>query len=194
MYNSNIILQLIQGVICIIGDKNCYFDCIIGYIANRFENKYDVPMRPVSNKNSDRSKHMSSSYEHFTAKAKETVCKSQKAGISIVNSQKNGKRICISAEVLNKIGFDWDEPSMIEIIPYGENIAIGRFPVFGTDGHPFSLKRQGEKGLIYSAPLVRDISEHLELNFDRAVCITLKNVRYKKNSKGKFALILKEGE
>lgn len=138
-------------------------------------------------------------YAHFNVKGKTKKTVSKAGAISIVNSTKNGKRISISAEVLEKIGFDWASPQYVEIIPYetgeGEAIAIGIFPVFGDGGMPFCLKKQGAKGIIYSAALVLAIIEHLKLEYpEGAVCITLTKMKLKKRGDVRFAVIWKAEE
>lgn len=92
--------------------------------------------------------------------------RSGKGALTLVNSEKNGKRAMVSKEVLELIG----DTSEIEIGITDEGIAIAKkLPQNGTK---FSLKRVGNKGAIYSSSLVNELTEAFDLDFSDRVSIT----------------------
>lgn len=90
--------------------------------------------------------------------------------ITIVNSKKNGKRI----ELLNRL---------TDIINFNDSIKVGflgnEFVIVPTDAKIelpiFKLKKVGTKKVIYSACLVQEIAEVLQLDFSKRVSYTISN-------------------
>lgn len=90
--------------------------------------------------------------------------------ITIVNSKKNGKRI----ELLNKL---------TDVINFNDSVKIGflenELVIVPTDANVelpiFKFKKVGRKKVIYSASLVQEIAEVLQLDFSERVCYTISN-------------------
>lgn len=102
------------------------------------------------------------------------TCSVGKAGaVSIVNSDKNGKRFTIAKDPMNKIG----NPEAVKIALSKNKIAISAAPL----NSPNSLKlgRIGAKGVIYSTELVKTLTERYSLNFSDRVSITFDRLEYK---------------
>lgn len=90
--------------------------------------------------------------------------------ITIVNSRKNGKRIELLKPLTDLMEIE-DEVK----IGFIENALI-LFPVNAEVSLPiFSLKKVGTKKVIYSASLVQEIAEVLQLNFSTRVSYTISN-------------------
>lgn len=90
--------------------------------------------------------------------------------ITIVNSKKNGKRI----ELLNKL---------TDVINFNDSVKIGflenELVIVPTDANVelpiFKFKKVGTKKVIYSASLVQEIAEVLQLDFSKRVSYTISN-------------------
>ena len=90
--------------------------------------------------------------------------------ITIVNSRKNGNRIELLKPLTDLMEIE-DEVK----IGFIENALI-LFPVNAEVSLPiFSLKKVGTKKVIYSASLVQEIAEVLQLNFSTRVSYTISN-------------------
>lgn len=89
---------------------------------------------------------------------------SRKAGgpcnLTIVKTLKNGKRITISEEVLERIG----ATETVQLASYHGGIAIGR-ELPGVGSSPYALKKSGKKGVVYCGPLVEELTELFGLDF-----------------------------
>lgn len=104
-------------------------------------------------------------------KTASVVSKKRNGVITIVNSQKNGKRVEILEplyQVLNfgdciKLGF---YENTILVAPEKANLQL---PVY-------HLKKVGKKKVLYSSGLVAEIAGTLGLDFSEKVSITLNNV------------------
>ena len=113
-----------------------------------------------------------------TSKAK------SKAGVlTIVNSQKNGKRIVLSKNLMQEL----DEPKEVQISYGSEAIAIGS-DISGNDNY-FTLKPQKTKSVIYSSELVKEITELYDLEFVENVSQTFYQVQYQGEETSKIAII-----
>lgn len=90
--------------------------------------------------------------------------------ITIVNSRKNGKRIELLKpltdlmEIEDEVKIGFIENALI-IFPANAKVAL---PMF-------SLKKVGTKKVIYSASLVQEIAEVLQLDFSKRVSYTISN-------------------
>lgn len=93
--------------------------------------------------------------------------------VSIVNTQKNGKRITISEEVLNRI----DGTETVSLASYREGIAIGQV-LPGVSVPPFILRRSGKKGVVYCGGLVDELTELFQLDFSGRTTISFEEVKY----------------
>lgn len=90
--------------------------------------------------------------------------------ITIVNSRKNGKRIELLKPLTDLMEIE-DEVK----IGFIENALI-IFPANAVVALPiFSLKKVGTKKVIYSASLVQEIAEVLQLDFSKRVSYTISN-------------------
>ncbi|AWI03111.1 hypothetical protein B9W14_00845 [Clostridium drakei] len=95
-----------------------------------------------------------------------------KAGAaSIINSPKNGKRFTISKKVMDKI----NSPKAVKI-----SIGKNRIAILAEeeDSEALRLGRIGAKGVIYSAELVKILTEKFDLDFSSRICITFDKVKY----------------
>lgn len=92
--------------------------------------------------------------------------------MTIVNSKDNGKRITISKGSMEYIG----NPESVEIGFTEDGIVIGdKLP---ENGERFTLRKVGSKAVIYSAQLVKEITELFELDFSNRVSITFTDAEH----------------
>ena len=90
--------------------------------------------------------------------------------ITIVNSRKNGKRIELLKpltdlmEIEDEVKIGFMENTLI-LFPANAKVTL----------HIFSLKKVGTKKVIYSASLVQEIAEVLQLDFSERVSYTISN-------------------
>ncbi len=90
--------------------------------------------------------------------------------LTLVYSKKNGKRIVIRPSLVEALKLD----SIVQLGFIDKSLVIGeQLPGISQD---FSLKNSDKNKVIYSAPLVKEIIEELELNFDSRVSLTLTGV------------------
>lgn len=80
--------------------------------------------------------------------------------LTIVKTPKNGKRISISEEVLERIGAN----ETVQLASYRDGIAIGR-ELPEVDSSPYVLKKSGKKGVVYCGPLVEELTVLFGLDF-----------------------------
>ena len=100
-----------------------------------------------------------------------SVRKSAHGVLTLINSKKNGKRIMFAMHVLKNL----NNPSWLRIGANGNNIAISAGE---DDDMSHEVKIQGNKGVIYSAEIVRGLTEACELDFTNRVSITFSDVEY----------------
>jgi hypothetical protein len=92
--------------------------------------------------------------------------------ITVVNTKSNGKRITLSGDLIEKIGYS----TAIQIAVNDEGIAIGgELPDNDTY---FTLRKIGRKGVVYSTELVDEITELFELDFTERSSISFYDVTY----------------
>ncbi|MFQ9697343.1 MAG: hypothetical protein ACLRY5_10990 [Zhenhengia sp.] len=103
--------------------------------------------------------------------------------LTIVNSKKNGKRLSLAGEVIETL--QCKEKVQIGLV--GKGIAV--FPLGKQDLEEFRLKKEGSKHIIYSGPLVQEITERYKLDYSNRTCITFPKVAYKEQDGIKFAYI-----
>lgn len=109
--------------------------------------------------------------------------KPSKGVMSIINSKNNGKRITLAKEIMVVLG----HPEQLQFA-FGENeILIGNDLL--DNGNYFEVNPYGLKGVIYSANLVREITELFNFDFSNKVSITLEEVDYIENGETKAAII-----
>lgn len=92
--------------------------------------------------------------------------------LTLVRSEKNGKRAAFAEEVMDELG----TPETVQIALSANEIAIGeKLP----DGNTFNIRKSGSKGVVYSAPLIDELTEHFNLDYTGGrVSITFYKVRY----------------
>lgn len=94
--------------------------------------------------------------------------------LSIVNSPKNGKRITLSYDIQEHLNY----PDRVQFaFKDGEMAIAEQLP---TNGHQFSVRKSGRKGVIYSAALVNEITEMFKLDFKNRVSLTFHDGYYGK--------------
>ena len=101
-------------------------------------------------------------------------------GISIVNS-KCGKRIEFSKSLLTTL----NDPENIQVLFNGAYLIIK-----ATDKDGFALKKSGTKKVIYSAELVKEISEKFSINFKGHTCVSFSDFKAINDSSVLAAAIL----
>lgn len=124
-------------------------------------------------------------FSDFVSSQSEASGKSMgEAGVlSIVNSDKNGRRITISKEVLAKLGY----PAVVQISFTETAIAIGE--ELPSNDNYFNVRKYGAKGVIYSTHLVQEVVEKFDLDYSNRVSITFHKVTYTKIEGVKVAII-----
>lgn len=123
--------------------------------------------------------------ENFKAsKSKQkSVIRSNQGVVTIINTEKNGKRIVFLKDVMDKLG----NPPKILISCSDNAIAVGeRLP----DNQNFlSIKYSKTKGTIYSAGTVNELTEMYQLDFSNRTLITFSEVKYTTYENHKVAII-----
>ncbi len=103
--------------------------------------------------------------------------------VTIVNSEKNGKRISFSEDA-------------IEHLKNEESIQIGfkdkkLFIYTGLEEDKYySIKKQGAKYIAYNSELVKEITKELELDFTERVSITLCSAKYTEDEDGNKLVVV----
>jgi len=92
--------------------------------------------------------------------------------ISIINSVKNGKRISLSKGLMQKLNC----PKTIQFSFYDESIAIAEN--LPNNKGSFTIKEWKKQFLIYSAPLVNEITRTFDLDFEGITSKTFHEARY----------------
>lgn len=123
--------------------------------------------------------------ENFKAsKSKQkNVIRSNQGVATIINTEKSGKRIVFSNNVMEELG----NPPKILISCSDNAIAVGeRLP----DNQNFlSIKYSKTKGTIYSAGTVNELTEMYQLDFRNKTSITFSEVKYTTYENHKVAII-----
>jgi hypothetical protein len=120
------------------------------------------------------------------SKAKTNSRNGFKAGVmSIIKSKSNGKRIVISKELSEKLGY----PDSVQILYSEEELLIGEELIGAATSFP--LKKYGAKYVIYSSSLVDEIAQELKLDYKNCVSRTLSNVEYMNDNGTVIAAIKK---
>lgn len=96
------------------------------------------------------------------AKPKPSLCNKGSSCISIINSS-CGKRIEFSHQLLTAL----NEPNNVEVL-FNKGFLI----IKSTDEPVFLLRKMGAKRGIYSAGLVKEITERFNLDFSNRTCIS----------------------
>lgn len=125
------------------------------------------------------------SLENFKASnsKQKSVIRSNQGVATIINTEKNGKRIVFPKDVIEELG----NPPKILISCSDNAIAVGeRLP----DNQNFlSIKYSKTKGNIYSAGTVNELTEMYQLDFSNRTSITFSEVKYTTYENHKVAII-----
>lgn len=122
--------------------------------------------------------------DNFTASTSKTISKvSAEAGaMSLINS-KNGRRISLSKDVMNEL----NNAEELSISFSDDSIAVAeRLP---NNDNSLKVNRSGNKGVIYSAGLVSEITDKYGLDFSNRTSITFTEVNYVKSNGYTVAII-----
>jgi len=92
--------------------------------------------------------------------------------MSLVNSAKNGKRLTLHRSVMEALG----NPKTLQVALGSDKIAVGER--LHGDEQSYNLKRGKNRGIIYAAGLVREITERYGLDFSGRTSITFREVEY----------------
>lgn len=109
--------------------------------------------KPVSAKNRSRS------YSNCTG------------AISMVNA-KTGMRIVISKESYEELG----QPNLLQFALTDDELLIGK--VLSNNSDKFNVKNYKNKGVVYSASLVKEITEAFSLDYTNRTSITFSEARF----------------
>ena len=104
-----------------------------------------------------------------------TVSDAMKGVLTIVSAEKNSYRIMLAEKVIDYIG-NLEE---VQFIFAGQGIVVSGKP--STEAEPegvFALKKQGKAYVIYSAPLVKEITTEYALDFSGTVSRTFSDATY----------------
>lgn len=101
-----------------------------------------------------------------------TGARTSRGMATIVNSNKNGKRITFAKKLLEKLGIS----ETVDVSITRNGIVIGsKIP---ENAETFTLRTSGSKGVIYSYSLAEEISAVFELDFSERVSMTFTEVEF----------------
>lgn len=92
--------------------------------------------------------------------------------LTIVNSEKNGKRLMIAKDVMGRLG----ECETIQISITKAGIVVGE--TIPGNSKKFRVKKQGTKSIVYAAGVVREITEQFGLDYSERVSMTFSEVEF----------------
>ena len=98
---------------------------------------------------------------------------SQKSVLTVVK-HKNSTRVAIDQDVIEKIG----SPERVQIALNHVGVAIG--VGFTGDENYFPLRKSENKAIIYSSPLVTEMTETFELDFSNVSSVSFQDAEYLK--------------
>lgn len=104
-----------------------------------------------------------------------TVSDAMKGVLTIVSAEKNSYRIMLAEKVIDYI----DDSKEVQFIFVGQAIVVSGKP--STEAEPegvFALKKQGKAYVIYSAPLVKELTKEYALDFSGTVSRTFSDATY----------------
>lgn len=92
--------------------------------------------------------------------------------LTVVNTSKNGKRVVIAPELIERIG----SPEKV-VVAFDEG-GIAFSNEFSDPGSALPLRKTGSKLCIYSAELVETITETYNLDFSKITSVSFQDVMY----------------
>ena len=134
--------------------------------------------------NTNQDKVIEYSLEDFKSSTSKTIPKitTEAGAMSVINS-KNGKRVPFSKDVMNEL----NNPESVSISFSDESLAVAeRLP---NNNNQLKVKNIGNKGVIYSAGLVSEITDKYGLDFSNRTSITFSEVNYIENNGCTVAII-----
>ena len=105
------------------------------------------------------------------------------AGVMSIINSKTGKRIIVSNEIMEKL----NKPERIVMSFSGDKIAIGE--QLPNNDNYINIKVLKSKGVIYSAGIVKEITDLYKLDFSNKTSITFLDVEYVKYEDNVVAII-----
>ena len=108
------------------------------------------------------------------------------AGIMSIINSKTGKRIIVSREIMEKL----NKPERIVMSFSEDKIAIGE--QLPNNDNYINIKVLKSKGVIYSAGIVKEITDLYKLDFSNKTSITFLDVEYVKYEENVVAIITVE--
>ena len=109
-------------------------------------------------------------------------CSAEAGAMSVINS-KTGKRIIVSREIMEKL----NKPERIVMSFSEDKIAIGE--QLPNNYNYINIKVLKSKGVIYSAGIVKEITDIYKLDFSNKTSITFFDVEYVKYEDNVVAII-----
>lgn len=124
------------------------------------------------------------SLEDFKSSTSKTMPKiTTEAGVMSIINSKNGKRVTFSKDVINEL----NNPESVSISFSDESLAVAeRLP---NNNNQLKIKSIGNKGVVYSAGLVSEITDKYGLDFSIRTSITFSEVNYIENNGCTVAII-----
>lgn len=104
--------------------------------------------------------------------------------LSVINA-KAGMRIAISKECYERIG----QPQTVQLALTDDELLIGK--TLSNNSDEFNVKNYKNKGIIYSSPLVKEITETFKLDYSNRTSITFDNHRFVKGGDDEVILVVK---
>lgn len=92
--------------------------------------------------------------------------------LTVVNTEKYGKRIALASEIIETIG----SPSEVQVFLNNTGLVISE--ASEDSENPFRLRVSGNKYIIYSSDLVQEITNAFQLNFSQVTSVSFQNVQY----------------
>ena len=112
-------------------------------------------------------------------------CSAEAGAMSVINS-KTGKRIIVSREIMEKL----NKPERVVMSFAVDKIAIGE--QLPNNDNYINIKVLKSKGIIYSAGIVKEITDLYKLDFSNKTSITFLDVEYVKYEENVVAIITVE--
>ena len=109
-------------------------------------------------------------------------CSAEAGAMSVINS-KTGKRIIVSREIMEKL----NKPERVVMSFAVDKIAIGE--QLPNNDNYINIKVLKSKGVIYSAGIVKEITDLYKLDFSNKTSITFFDVEYVKYEENVVAII-----
>ena len=137
-------------------------------VVEKKAEKLNVELPDAKTSISDISRKQNEKIKFIKPKAESNIstAKSPAGVCTVVNSEKNGKRVMFSKDIMECM----DNPQKIEACFTESGIALAK--KLPENGVEFNVKKIGNKGAIYCSPFVKEITKMFGLNFENRVSIT----------------------